>query len=246
MVEAKSGGAADSLGRKWVIIPVKGGAPSELPGRHMAVAPVDSEWVIIRDKNASGVTTGYWLNRRNGQRKPSGVFVDSSFASYTSLGDSGWVWITPDTRAIRYRRTPTSPVESVPLPAWFRRATTLTTSRDGKNIAFVGWSVSLEDSIGIGVYSVADKKASQVWATFGEEAFVSWLDDGDLLVRLGDTPESSSFYRVTTTGKVTRLGSIPRPVQNVSVSRDLKVAAITTKDRKGDAWMSKIVLVKSQ
>ncbi len=246
LVQSKSGGAADSLGKKWIVIPVMGGPSSEIPGRHMAVSPVDSVWMIVRDKSATKVNSAYWLNRRSGQRKPSGVFQDSTFAAYTNLGDSGWVWIPPDNRSIKYRRTASSPVESITLPPWFRRTTTLTASRDGKHIGFVGWSVSLEDSIGIGFYSLDDRKASHIWSTFGEAAFVSWLDDGDLMVRIGDTPESSTFYRVTTTGKVTRLGSIPRPIQSISVSRDLRSAAVTTTDHKGDAWMSKVVLVKSR
>jgi hypothetical protein len=246
LVESKSSGPSDSLGRKWTVIPVNGGPPSEVPGRHMGVSAIDSVWVIVRDKNAAGVTTGYWLNRRNGQRKPSGVLTDNNFASVTNLGDSGWVWIDADNRMIQFKRTAASPVETVQLPSWFRRGTALTASRDGKNVAFVGWSASLEDSIGIGTFAIADKKVSHIWTTFGEEAFVIWLDDGDILVRVGDTPESSSFYRVSTLGKVTRLGSIPRPVVGVSVSRDLRQAAIVTKDHKGDAWMSKVVLVKSR
>lgn len=44
----------------------------------------------------------------------------------------------------------------------------------------------------------------------------------------------------------TRLGSVPRPVLRSSVSRDMSRAAIITRDRKGDAWMGRVVLVGSK
>ena len=42
-------------------------------------------------------------------------------------------------------------------------------------------------------------------------------------------------------GQLKRLGTIPRPVAGVSLSRDLKRALIVERSYRGDAWMSRIV-----
>jgi hypothetical protein len=36
------------------------------------------------------------------------------------------------------------------------------------------------------------------------------------------------------------LGTVPRPVAGISVSRDLKRATVLVRDYHGDAWMSKV------
>ena len=70
---------------------------------------------------------------------------------------------------------------------------------------------------------------------------VSWLKDGTLLLLLGDTPETYSIYHLLSPGRAVKLGTIPRRVSSLSVSDDLKRAAVVVRNYHGDAWMSKVV-----
>jgi hypothetical protein len=49
------------------------------------------------------------------------------------------------------------------------------------------------------------------------------------------------MYKVTAPGRLTRLGSVPRPIAGLGVSKDLKRIAVLESSYHGDAYMSRIV-----
>jgi hypothetical protein len=91
------------------------------------------------------------------------------------------------------------------------------------------------------VLSLADGAVTHWLTIFGEDVDVSWLKDGTLLLLLGDTPETYSIYHLLGPRRSVKLGTIPRRVSSVSVSKDLKHVAMVVPNYHGDASMSKVV-----
>jgi hypothetical protein len=117
-------------------------------------------------------------------------------------------------------------------------------SPDGRFVAFTGYSAPGEDSTGVSVMSLADQSVRHWFTISGEGGQVDWLSDGTLLLRLADTPETWSLYHLTGPDRAVKLGTIPRTVSSISVSADLKRAAIVVHDYRGDAWINRVVRPK--
>jgi hypothetical protein len=92
--------------------------------------------------------------------------------------------------------------------------------------------------------SLADQSVRHWFTTAGDAGEVGWLSDGTLLLRLAETPETYSLYHLTQPDRAAKLGTIPRTVSAISVSADLKRAAIVVHDHRGDAWVSRVVRSK--
>jgi hypothetical protein len=90
--------------------------------------------------------------------------------------------------------------------------------------------------------SLADSTVTPWFTAFAEGGEVSWLRDGTLLVRLWDGPGTYSLYRLLGPGRSEKLGTIPRTVSSLSISDDLKRAAVVVRNYLGDAWMSRVVV----
>jgi hypothetical protein len=67
------------------------------------------------------------------------------------------------------------------------------------------------------------------------------VQDGTFLLRLQDTPVTYSLYHLLGLGRAVKLGTIPRSASSVSVSEDLKRAAVVLRNYHGDAWISRVV-----
>ena len=98
------------------------------------------------------------------------------------------------------------------------------------------------DSMGVSVMSMADGKVTPWFtATAAEGGDLDRLKDGSFLLRVHDTPETYSLYHLLGPGRSVRLGSIPDKVSSLSVSEDLKRAAVVLREDHRDAWMSRVV-----
>jgi hypothetical protein len=117
-------------------------------------------------------------------------------------------------------------------------------SQDGRFVAFEGYNAPGEDSVGVSVMSLADHSVRHWFTIAGEGGLVGWLSDGTLLLRLAETPETWSLYHLTRPERAAKLGTIPRMVSAISVSADLKRAAIVVHDSRGDAWINRVVRPK--
>ncbi|HEV2181799.1 MAG TPA: hypothetical protein VGR59_15835, partial [Gemmatimonadaceae bacterium] len=56
-----------------------------------------------------------------------------------------------------------------------------------------------------------------------------------------ETEQTAAIYRLHGPGRMERLGTIPRPVFDVSVANDLRRAVVTVRDYHADAWMTRIL-----
>ena len=129
----------------------------------------------------------------------------------------------------------------IPIPAWYGVTFHADISRDGRFVAFGGGKARNADSIRVSVLSLADSAVTPWFTAFGGMSGVSWLNDGTVLAVFQEAMETYSLYRLLSPERAEKLGTIPRRVSSVSVSRDLKRAAVVVRDHRGDAWMSRVV-----
>ena len=129
----------------------------------------------------------------------------------------------------------------IPLPSWYTATFDADLSRDGRFVAFSGSNAPNADSMRVSVLSLADGAVTPWFTSFDALRQVGWLKDGTLLVLFGETSETYSICHLLGPGRAEKLGTIPRRVSSISVSKDLKRVTIVVRDHHGDAWMSKVV-----
>ena len=231
-------------GGELAVAPFGSGAETPLPlsgsllGWSMGVG-ADSEMVAVAEKAAGGVRLSL-IDLRTGARQRQLTVADSTIRGADPLPD-GWVWIPGDGRSIRVQRRGDTAAKSFPIPDWYVSARGVVAAPDGKRVAFAGFDAATYDSLGLGVMSLADGKVARWVTIFGESSDAQWLPDGSILLDIWETQETVTAFRVRGPGQSERLGTVPRPVTSFRVSRDLRRAAVVTREYHGDAWMSRVV-----
>ena len=83
------------------------------------------------------------------------------------------------------------------------------------------------------------------WATFfGEDvAKAKFLADGSVVIPVWETQESVTLYRLRGPGRIERVGTIPRPVEQMSVASDGRRVVVSTREFQGDIWLARIARV---
>ena len=228
--------------QRWFTRPFGDGAetPLALAGLTAETIWSDDSTVAIRDRVPAGARLAL-MDVRTGVVRDALVVPDPVPNAYAHLPTGGWVWV----RAWKPEMSVQLPADTfprrIPLPAWYSAAFYADLSRDGRFVAFSGSNAPNADSMRVSVLSLADSAVTPWFTSFDALGQVSWLKDGSLLVLVGETPETYSIYRLLGPGRAEKLGAIPRRVSSVSVSRDLKRAAVVVHDYRGDAWMSRVV-----
>src|SRR6059036_2088010 len=106
----------------------------------------------------------------------------------------------------------------------------------------MAWTADLE-SLTVRMISPTDGRATR-WATFfAENGWIQWLGDGSIMTLVAESQRIVTLYRVRGAGRVNKVGTIPRPVDWVSISRDGRRAVVTTRDFRGDIWLARVVRV---
>jgi hypothetical protein len=62
-----------------------------------------------------------------------------------------------------------------------------------------------------------------------------------VLVTAFQSQQSATLYLATAPGRLQKLGTVPRPIDWLSPSRDGRRATVLVRDYHGDAWMSQVV-----
>jgi hypothetical protein len=228
--------------RSWSTVPFAGGGaetPLTLAGVTSQVIWSDDSTVALRDRSHAGARLAL-ADVRTGVVRAAVVAPDRFPNPYAHLPSGGWVWVRRPRPELSLQFPADTAPRRIPLPAWYGGAFHADASRDGRFVAFSGTNVPA-DSLGVSVLSLADGSVTHWLTIFGEDADVSWLKDGTLLLLLGETSETYSIYHLLGPGRAVKLGTIPRRVSSVSVSKDLKRAAVVVRNYHGDAWMSRVV-----
>jgi hypothetical protein len=231
---------ADAGGERTVlgIVPFAGGA-------EVTVAPsgvlLEFGWTedgtaIQYAEKAEGKVRFVTADVRSGVRRGVFATADSNFFDYGPLGDSGWAWI-PSRMVMRFQRVGESAPVDLPRPDGVEMLNNLNGSPDGSRVALTGWNAAY-DSMLVYVTALSDRRATRWAAFFCEGGSPMWLGDGSLLLRVMETPETVTLYRVRGPGRVERLGAIPRPADDVSVSLDGRHVTVRTLDFRGDVFLA--------
>jgi hypothetical protein len=216
-----SGGGSE---RRLSILGFGGGneTPLNIAGSPTAWRWTDSVTVIVTRQTATGLRVSL-VDVRNGGATRSTEIPDSLVAAVTPLPD-GWAWIAQNRDKVVIQQG--GKTAEIPKPAWFGSLVGLSADPDGRRLAITGWNAGTSDSVGVALVPVAGGTPALWGASPAEEVNANFLDDGSILFTVWDTPESAVLYRVTGPGQLERLGSVPRPIANVNVSRDLKRIAV--------------------
>jgi hypothetical protein len=225
--------------RRFSVMPFGGGteSPLNLPGSPRGALWSDSVTVAFASPTPTGLHVGL-VDVRTGP-VPGGIDLpDSLVQGVTRLAD-GWAWIPATGDRVIVERAGRQ-VE-IPKLKWFGDLTGVDVDPSGQHLVFSGWNTGTNDSIGVAVVSV-DGGIPVMWtSTYAEGGGARFLSDGSVLFQFRPTQESMALLRVRGPGNLTRLGTLPRPVEGVSVSDDLKRVTILESAYHGDAYMSRIV-----
>jgi eukaryotic-like serine/threonine-protein kinase len=225
--------------RRYTVMPFGGGTetPLNVPGSPRGLFWTDSVTLAYGTPTPAGLHVGLVDVRSGGL--PGGVDVkDSLIAGITPVA-GGWAWI-PATRDRVIVERAGRQIE-IPKPQWFGELSTVSADLAGQRIVLSGWNTGTYDSMGVAVVSV-EGGAPVIWTTsYSEGGAAMFLTDGSVLYGYRPTQESMALVQIHGPGNLARLGTIPRPVAGVSVSRDLKRAIIVERKYHGDAWISRVV-----
>jgi len=235
-------GASSALKARLSIIPFKGGAEFPLPVRGDAGSWTwaDSVTLALTLHEPDG-THFVLVDSRNGAQLADFAPGDTALRCCAlPVTGGGWAWVPADGRSIRVQRPGDAQPRVYPKSDWVTELNSPVVSPDGQRILYTGYNRT-GDSMRVAALSLVSG-ATQTWLTTRRalEGDPFWLKDGSVLLMTSEAQESWSFYRLRAPGKVDSLGTIPRPVWGVEVSSDLKRAAITTRDYRGDAWMYRV------
>ncbi|MGH7627378.1 MAG: protein kinase domain-containing protein, partial [Gemmatimonadaceae bacterium] len=163
---------------------------------------------------------------------------DSDIVDFNPIAN-GWAWIPAAGDRVVVRQGDHTRV--FPKPLWLWSLGQMLADRRGHRISYLGWGSSHEDGLNIGVISLDDGSDTPWAAVLAENGGTAFLPDGSMLLEVFETEQTVTLYRLRGPGRMERLGTIPRPVSDVSVAADLDHAVVTVRDYHADAWMTRIV-----
>ena len=225
--------------RRLSIMSFAGGEETQVStqGRPFRWNWTDSVTVIITTQTPTGSHVAL-TDVRTGAVSRTLDLPDSIYRDITPLAD-GWAWIPASGDGLVIQRG--GATKEIKAPKWYGGIATLEPSVDGKQIGFAGWNNSTNDTLGLDVVSVDGGTPVHWGGVFSESIGLSALDAGSFALLAWPTQQSIAVYRATGPGKLTPLGTVPRPADYLTVSNDLKRAALLQREYHGDSWMSSVV-----
>ena len=207
--------------------------PLAINGTPTRVRWVDSVTVSVVSRVESKARLGL-LDVRTGAMSNVLPLADSTITDAGPI-DGGWAWI-PSTRD-RVIVEQAGKRREIPMPSWYAFINAIVPDPTAGRVFVTGFNRATGDSLGIAAINLANGATTQWMSIFGEDGNIQVLDGGDLFLALHRSQESLDLYRLSGPGKSQLLGTPPRPLVGVSVSRDLKRATAFDRDYHADAWM---------
>ncbi len=222
---------------RFSIMPSTGGSESAIGGANPVTAFwSDSVTVGLSRQTPTGLHLAEIDVRTSAVRNEMDL-PDSVLTWARALPD-GWAWIPAANDRIVVRRA--GKRREYAKPPWYAFLFMLDVD-PARNRLFIGGNDrTTGDTLGLSVLNLADGSTAMWTTAFAELARTSVLADGSVFLQISRTQESLSFYKVTGPNQLQSLGDSPRPIRQVSVSRDMKHATALERDYRADAWMSKV------
>jgi hypothetical protein len=240
----RAAGPRPDGGRRWDILPFDGGAMTPLaatPSAHTAMLWSDSKTIPVIAPTSRGTELAL-LDVNTGARRAAYVVADSTMAEATSLAEGGWVWLPWVAREIKLHRRGEASVRTLPFLPKHGHVESLAASPDGTKLLLVTTRPASRDTIRLNVMSLSDGRIATINSWFAGAAFAVWLSDGSIMLAVWRLPDSGlTLYRLRETGETIWSATVPHPVWSISVSDDMKLAALTVRDYHGDASISRVI-----
>ena len=225
--------------QRYSIMPFSGASESALGGTGDPTNAfwTDSVTVGVSRQTPSGLHLSQIDVRANAVRNEADL-PDSAVAWLQALPD-GWAWVPASADRIVVKRG--GKTREYAKSPWYGFVFGIAANPERNRLFVTGNDKATGDSLGVSVLSLADGSTSMWTTTFAEFARVSPLADGGAFLQVSRTQGSLSFFKLTGPGQLQSLGDSPRPIRQVSVSKDMKRVAVQERDYRADAWMSKVV-----
>ena len=230
-----SGGAADI---RWSLQPFDGGVESPL------ALPAGTDRAFWEDPKTLAITARQGTGRRfalldigTGARRNDFIAPDSSVWDWEPMPGGEWIWIR-DGLAMQIHSA--GRTRTIPKPDSYEFVTSLSSSPGGR-VAFAGWNTGTADTMRVSELSLPGGTVIPWASEFVDDGSFRVLGDGSMFFHAWETASTAVLYHLTAPGLKRRLGMIPRPITDLSVSDDLRRAVVATEDYFGDAWISRVV-----
>jgi len=202
------------------------------------VAWVDSVTIRLAESGSRTLKL-FLMDARTGARREELALPDSTVVEFDWLNGGGWAWIPADGKSVQVWRandaTPRRAVASSASLRWIGVAA----SPDGQRLALTA-QLNSSATVQLSVLSLGDT-IPVPWATIHPAYSTAsrWLPDMTLLVTIweGGIP---TLYRVRGPGRVERLGTAPRTLTDITVTDNLRDAAVVTRDQRSDIFLSRV------
>jgi hypothetical protein len=224
---------------QYSVMPFSGGPDAPIPGagQPLRVFWTDSVTVGI----ATQIPAGLRLTEadvRTGVQRNAIELPDSTFTEATPV-PGGWAWIPRSNDRIMVREGGHTRI--IPKPDRYAFVQHLTADAARHRLLYGAYDVSTGDSLAVGVVSLDDGLLTEWGRVFADHGRPVSLADGSMLLEAAQSASNLSFFKLTGPGQMQRLGTSALPVQDVSVSADLKRAVVSERDYRADAWMNQVV-----
>jgi hypothetical protein len=196
----------------------------------------DAATVAVSDEVGGKVRLSL-LDVRTNARRNVHQTGDATIWDFEPLHD-GWVWLPEGGSRLRLAAGGTP--RDLAVPASYESVTSMSARPDG-TLAIMGWNAGTADTIRVNSIDLQSGAATLWIAEPVENALIRMHADGTLLFGRWESSESVALYHLTAPGASRPLGSIPRPVDGLSVSDDLARATVGSREYFGDVWMMRVV-----
>jgi len=232
--------ARGAVDYQFTVMPYDGGGEKPIgPARSgVRAAWSDSVHVAIASRATTGHLEFIEVDVRTGAERNRRAVPDSGIRDFAAL-PTGWAWIPQSSD--RYVVVEGGQRREFPMPAWLSGTAHLVADAARRRLLYTGWSGEGGDSLSLGVLSL-DDGTHTAWDTrIGGTGRIVLVDGHEALFLVSEGRDSWSVHVVDGPGRVRPLGTIPRPVSSLTLSRDRRRVVANVRDYRADAWMSKVI-----
>jgi hypothetical protein len=214
-----------------------GETPLAVAGTVLDVSWVDSVTVAVATKSAGAAHLALTDVGTGAQR--AGADVPDTTIRVVAGWPGGWAWIPASGDRIVVLEG--GRTREIKQPAWYASIYQVAADPAGRRITFAGFNAANNDTLGIGVFTVADGAVTQWASVHADEGSAWFLPDQSLMVEVWESEESPVLFRAPAPGRLVRVGGSKRPLLGITLSGDLKRATAIERAYQADAWMYEVV-----
>ena len=229
-----------SVDYEFAVMPYDGGNESPIGPARSAVraAWTDSVHVAIAARTTSGNLEFSEVDVRTGAQRNRLAVPDSGIRDFAAL-PTGWAWIPNSSD--RYIVVEGGRRREFQKPEWLSGTAHLVADMAHRRLLYTGWSGAGGDSVSLGAVSLDDGKHTNLQTRIGGTGRIVLVDGHEALFLVSEGRDSWSISSVDGPNRIRSLGTIPRPVSSLTLSRDRRRVVANVRDYRADAWMSRVI-----